>query len=298
MRLISIISPVHNEEKNVGELCRRIKCAIESRLSNFSYEIVLIDDASTDTTWREIMAAHYTDLSVIGIRLGYGIGQHPAIAVGLRYAKGDFIVVMDGDLQDVPEAIPDLVQKSELGFDAVYARKMHEQQPLTKSFFSFIFNITMKYLLGHRQIVNSTFCLITRKVAEAIRSGLLLNRYFPIGVVTTANTVAFVDVSRPHRSYGKSKYLPSAQFSLALDAFAASGNRIFKLTALCQAIAIFFVFIGLAPGFHITSTISVLFTAIGVVGTIGTALLNHELRKRSTRETSYKIINKIGTTTI
>jgi len=294
MRLISIISPLHNEEKNVGELCRRIKRAIESRLGSYSYEIILIDDASTDMTWQEIAAAHRADLSVIGIRLSYCIGQHPAIAVGLRYANGDFIVVIDGDLQDSPEAITDLVKKSESGFDAVYAKKFHERSPLMKSFFSFTFNITMKYLLGYRQLVNSTFCLITKQVADTIKNRSLMNRYFPVSVAAAANNVGFISTSRTQRLHGKSKYSFGAQLSLGLDALAASGNRTFKFIAICQAITITFVFIGLASIFSISFLMSVFFITVGIIGTITVALLNLELRKRVQRRITHKIAESVG----
>lgn len=294
MRLISIIAPVHNEEKNVGELCRRIEHAIKSDLQNFSHEIILIDDASTDATWQEIIMANQADPSIAGVRLRNSIGQHPAIAVGLHYATGDFVVVMDGDLQDVPEAIPSMVKKTESGFDAVYARKTNERVPLLKSFFSFTFNCTMKYLLGYRQVVNSTFCVMPNQIAETIRARAFLNRYFPIAVANVAHTIGFVDVPRPLRTHGESKYSFTVQFTLALDALASSGNRVFNIIGFCQATAIFFVFVGLTTIFNISPVTSWLFTIVGIVGAVGAALFNHELRKRAMRTITYEIADKIG----
>jgi dolichol-phosphate mannosyltransferase len=293
MQLVSIIVPVHNEEKNVGELCRRIKHAIEFNLQNFSHEIILVDDASTDTTWQEIIKANRTDPSVAGLRLRNSIGQHPAIALGLQYATGDFVVVMDGDLQDIPEAIPAMTKKIESGFDAVYARKSHKQVPLIKSFFSAAFNHTMKYLLGYRQVVNSTFCVVSKQVAETIGSRSFLNRYFPVAVAGAARTIGFVDIPRPPRIHGKSNYSLTAQLSLALDALASGSKRIFKIIIICQTISMLFIFIGLASTFSISFVASLLFTVTGTTGAIGTALLNHKLRARALHVTDYEITDRV-----
>ena len=126
---ISVISPVYNAANVLDELVLRI----ENTISSFAddYEIILINDASLDNSWE----LHYRDLfkrnkKVVGVNLSRNFGQHYAITAGLDMSKGDWVVVMDCDLQDVPEEIPKLYEKAIQGYDAVLAQRIHRNDRL------------------------------------------------------------------------------------------------------------------------------------------------------------------------
>ena len=117
---ISVISPEYKGAAMVSELVRRIKESVTPISEDF--EIILVNDASPDNTWTEIEKVCKEDIRVKGINLSRNFGQHYAISAGLQHAKGEWIIVMDCDLQDRPEEIPNLYNKALEGYDIVYAQ--------------------------------------------------------------------------------------------------------------------------------------------------------------------------------
>ena len=132
--LISIVSPVYKGEKMVAELVRRNVESVSTITEN--YEIILVNDASPDGSWEEIVKQCESNPKVKGINLSRNFGQHYAITAGLHYVKGDWVVVMDCDLQDRPEEIPNLYRKALEGYDIVYARRLHKKFGFLKRFTS------------------------------------------------------------------------------------------------------------------------------------------------------------------
>ena len=110
MPVISIVSPVYRGEKMVHELV----CRIQKNVSGFTedYEIILVNDASPDNSWQAILQECSIDHRIKGINLSRNFGQHRAILSGLQYAKGDWVIVMDCDLQDKPEEISTLYKQA------------------------------------------------------------------------------------------------------------------------------------------------------------------------------------------
>ena len=115
---LSIVSPVFEAAECVSELCRRLRLAA-SQITD-SYEIILVDDGSSDGSWAAVVEESASG-DVLGLRLAKNVGQHRAITAGLDNARGDWVVVIDCDLQDPPEAIGDLYRKAQEGFDVVVA---------------------------------------------------------------------------------------------------------------------------------------------------------------------------------
>src|SRR4030067_2966835 len=140
----SIVIPIYNEEENIielysrlttvmGELCNNEKYSIDS------YEIIMVDDSSTDLSWQIIKELHKKVKKVKGLTFSRNFGHHIAITAGLDHAKGKAVILMDGDLQDPPEEIPQLYEKINEGYDVVYGIRKERQDTIFKKTTSFLF---------------------------------------------------------------------------------------------------------------------------------------------------------------
>ena len=166
---VSIISPVYKAEKIIRELVRRIKEEIEPLCE--SYEIILIDDYSPDSSWKVIKDIAVLDSTVKGIRFSRNFGQHAAIKAGLEQAKGDCCIVMDCDLQDDPKYFGDLIKKMNEGCDIVYTHKTKRNHSVFKNITARWFNRIFNWLLDNTNVQArgdvGSFSLISRKVMDA-----------------------------------------------------------------------------------------------------------------------------------
>ena len=116
--MLSVVSPIYNERESVGELVRRLTAALAPL---GPYELVLVDDGSADGSWDALCGLAAADERVRLLRLSRNFGHQVALTAGLDAARGDAVVLIDGDLQDPPEVIPELVARWQEGFDVVYA---------------------------------------------------------------------------------------------------------------------------------------------------------------------------------
>jgi glycosyltransferase involved in cell wall biosynthesis len=143
--LLSIVIPLLNEEESLEELYTRIVANIPK---GYSYEILFIDDGSTDQSWAKIRQLSDKDQQVHGIRLRRNYGKSAALQKGFELAKGDFIITMDADLQDDPAEIPVLVSRLEEGLDLVSGWKKVRYDPVTKTIPSRFFNAVTRWVSG------------------------------------------------------------------------------------------------------------------------------------------------------
>lgn len=143
--LLSIVIPLLNEEESLEELYTRIVANIPK---GYSYEILFIDDGSTDQSWAKIRQLSDKDQQVHGIRLRRNYGKSAALQKGFELAKGDFIITMDADLQDDPAEIPVLVSRLEDGLDLVSGWKKVRYDPVTKTIPSRFFNAVTRWVSG------------------------------------------------------------------------------------------------------------------------------------------------------
>ena len=221
---ISIVSPVYRGEKMVAELVRR---NVES-LSTITddYEIILVNDASPDNSWEEIVKQCQSNPKVKGINLSRNFGQHYAITAGLHYAKGDWVVVMDCDLQDQPEEIANLYKKAQEGYEIVYARRVARKDKFFKRLSSTLFHWVYNWLSGleaDKTIANFGIykqCVIAEfnKMPERARSFPSLVKY--LGFKDTA-----IDVEHAERAEGKSSYNLYKLFKLSFDVIVSNSNK-------------------------------------------------------------------------
>src|SRR5262245_43576051 len=126
---VTVVVPLHNEADNVGDLHRELTASLEGM--GRPYEVVLVDDGSTDGTFERVAAIESVDPRVRVLRLRRNFGQTAAFSAGFDHARGEVIVTSDGDLQNDPADIPRLVEKLDQGFDLVCGWRRHRQDPLS-----------------------------------------------------------------------------------------------------------------------------------------------------------------------
>lgn len=208
----------------VAELVRRNVESVSTITDD--YEIILVNDASPDNSWEEILKQCASNPKVKGINLSRNFGQHYAITAGLHYAKGDWVVVMDCDLQDRPEEIPNLYRKAMEGYDIVYARRVVRKDSFLKRMSSAAFNAIYGWLSGldmDKTIANFGIykqCVIMEfnRMPERARSFPSLIRYLGFKDAT-------VDVEHGMRVEGKSSYNFHKLLKLSFDVIVSNSNK-------------------------------------------------------------------------
>jgi dolichol-phosphate mannosyltransferase len=215
---LSIVTPVFNEESNIAELHRRLTTVLQG-LALF-YEIVYVDDGSSDRSEELLRELAESDPRVSVIILSRNFGHQIALSAGLDHARGDGVVLMDSDLQDPPEVIPELVARWKQGFDVVCARRKNRPGESTfKRGTAFVFYRLLRSI-ATVDIPADTgdFRLLSRKAADALR-GIRERSRFLRGLVSWVGfRQSEVYFDRPARSSGESKYRPFEMMRLATTA--------------------------------------------------------------------------------
>ncbi|MCQ2341450.1 MAG: glycosyltransferase family 2 protein [Paludibacteraceae bacterium] len=239
---ISIVSPEYRGEKMVKELVDRIIASVSPITDDF--EIILVNDASPDNTWSEIEKVCAQDKRVKGLNLSRNFGQHYAITAGLNYAKGDWVVVMDCDLQDRPEEIPNLYKKAQEGYDSVLAQRVHREHSWLKQLGSKSFYALFAYLTETKQDASiANFGIYNCKVVDAILAMGDKMRYFPAQVQWVGFKKAYLPIQHDVRAEGESTYNFSRLFKLALDTIISFSDKPMRLTVKIGAWMTIFSFI-------------------------------------------------------
>lgn len=224
MAHISIMSPVYRGEKMVHELVSRIKENVTT--ITLDYEIILVNDASPDHSWDEILKECSLDKRVKGINLSRNYGQHQAILAGLEYVKGDWTIVMDCDLQDRPEEIPALYSKAMEGYDLVVAQRAVKKYSFLKKLSSKSFYAVFKYLSGiDFDNKLSSFGIYNHKVIDSIRNLPERDRFFPIQVNLVGFKSAVLPIHHGERLEGDSSYTLSKLLKLAFGILISNTNK-------------------------------------------------------------------------
>jgi glycosyltransferase involved in cell wall biosynthesis len=177
-----VVVPVFNEEEMLPELHRRIASCLDSLPG--AYEIVFVDDGSSDRSVELIERLSADDDSVVLVQLSRNFGMEIAMSAGLEHSSGDYVVVMHADLQDPPELIPRMLEEAEKGVDVVYARRIGRDESAMKKFLALIFYTSMKHLARvPYQGQAGDFRLMSRRVVEAL-SHMPERRRFVRGMVS------------------------------------------------------------------------------------------------------------------
>ena len=227
--ILSIVSPVYRAGKIIEELVSQIKQAVTPITDDF--EIILVNDYSPDNSWLKIVEQCAKDERVKGIDLSRNFGQHYAITAGLNYAKGEWIVVMDCDLQDRPDEIPNLYQKALEGWDIVYARRVARHDKLMKRMSSTLFHMVYGYLSGLEtdgSIAN--FGIYHENVIHEYNKMKEVARSFPSLVNYLGFKSCAIDVRHSERFEGTTSYTLSKLLHLSSDVILSNSNKPLKLT--------------------------------------------------------------------
>lgn len=221
---LSIVSPIYKGEKMMDELVRRITEAI--RPITDDYEIILVNDASPDNSWQEIERHCAMDRHVKGIELSRNFGQHYAISAGLANCSGDWVVVMDCDLQDRPEEIPNLYAKAMEGWDMVFARRVIKHVGWWKRFSSIAFSTVLGWLSGEK--TDSTignFGIYCRRAVEEYNKIPQQARAFGQLLNVVGFSKGFIDVEQVESARGESSYTLTKLFIHAFNIIISSTNK-------------------------------------------------------------------------
>jgi len=216
---LSVVVPVFNEEESVRPLYRKIRDACEPL--RFPFEIVFVDDGSTDTTPDVLATIHAGDPTVKVVRFRKNYGQTPAMVAGFRAARGEIIISMDGDLQNDPADIPRLLAKIDAGYDVICGwRKNRQDKLVSRKIPSKIANWLIARITGVK--IHDNGCSLKAYRAEVIKRVALyseLHRFIPAMSTLAGARVAEIVVAHHARQFGKSKYGISRAWRVFLDLF-------------------------------------------------------------------------------
>jgi glycosyltransferase involved in cell wall biosynthesis len=213
---LSVVVPVYNEEHNVQRLHESVTQVLTGE--RLSYELVLVDDGSTDATFARAEALVRSDAHVRVIRLRRNYGQTAAMAAGIRHARGSVIVTMDGDLQNDPADIPRLLARLGEGYDIVAGWRRRRHDAPTRVFFSRVANKVISRVMG--SYVNDSGCSLKAFHGDLLRNLPLygdMHRFIPAVSRLAGARVSQMDVNHRPRDSGVSKYGFSRIWKVALD---------------------------------------------------------------------------------
>jgi glycosyltransferase involved in cell wall biosynthesis len=201
---VSVVVPGLNESDSLPELARRVQHALEPV---GPYELIFVDDGSTDDTWEQIAKLNADNPSVRGVSLRRNFGKAMALTAGFKVARSPVLVMMDADLQDDPDDLPRFLEKLDEGFDVVVGWKVKRKDPLNRRVLSKIFNGTVSWLT-HVDLhdMNCGFKAYRREVIETVPIYGDLFRFIPALASAQGFRIGEIPIKHHSRQYGRSRY--------------------------------------------------------------------------------------------
>jgi dolichol-phosphate mannosyltransferase len=279
MVLLSVVIPVYNESSLINELIRRVKTNI--KLITEDYEIIIVDDGSQDNTWNSIEEEAKSESRIKGVKFSRNFGHHYAITAGLHNSNGDWVVVMDGDLQDRPEVIPDLYKKAQEGFDVVFVSRKNRPEKIYYRIAQKFFYLILRTLSGidfdSRQ---ANFSIINKKVVGAFKNFPENARFYGSTIMWLGFKRTLIYADHGVRFSGKPSYTFRKRLKLAIDILISFSERPLKvaigigviLSTLSTLIAIRIAFGALQHGYSVSGWASLIVSVFFLGGSILTAL--------------------------
>ncbi|MGQ9626795.1 MAG: glycosyltransferase family 2 protein [Anaerolineae bacterium] len=251
---LSIVIPLYNEEENIRPLYTQLKAALDP--PNLSYELIIVDDGSTDSSFAILKELHSADRRLKVIRFRRNFGQTAAFSAGFDLARGEVVITMDADLQNDPADIPRLLAKIEEGYDIVSGWRVNRRDPfLTRRLPSIIANRLISETTNLR--LHDYGCSLKayrKEVVKNIRLYGELHRFIPAVANWMGVQVAEVPVNHRPRRYGRSKYGLSRTIKVFLDLITVRFLLSYSTRPIhiFGALGLFFSAIGIILGLHLT----------------------------------------------
>ncbi|GAC1583544.1 MAG: glycosyltransferase family 2 protein [Candidatus Elarobacter sp.] len=281
-----MVVPLFNEADNVDELLRRIRTVLDGlSVAPAAFEVILVDDGSRDTTLAKLIAASQHDPNLRIISLSRNFGHQIAATAGLDAARGDAVVLMDGDLQDPPELIDDFLVKFREGYDVVFAtRRRRKGESRFKLLTAAIFYRTIRRLTNVSIPVDTgDFRLMSRRVVSALRDSRERHRFIRGLVSWVGYRQTGIEYDRAERHAGASKYPFSKMLGFAIDgitAFSEIPLRIatwfgFIVSGVAFVVAMYEIALRIFTGYNYPGYTSTIFAILflGGVQLIGIGIL-------------------------
>jgi polyisoprenyl-phosphate glycosyltransferase len=206
----SIVIPVYNSEKTLLQLYEKVDNVFKS--INRTYELICVDDHSTDDSWNVLKALRKFNTNIIIVRLSRNVGQHKALMCGFSFASGAFIITMDDDLQNPPEEIPNLINTIEnSGFDVVYGISPERNHSFIRQVGSKIYFRLMSSTFKGFPVSN--FRVVRRHVIDAILAFSTSRPFIGVLIISVTEKIGSVTVRHDKRAKGKSTYTASKLIS-------------------------------------------------------------------------------------
>lgn len=273
---ISVVVPEYKGASMLGLLLERLDKALSTISEN--YEVILVNDCSPDNVWEEIKRFAAKDKRIIGLNLSKNYGEHYAISAGLKYAKGEWVVVMDCDLQNRPEDIPALYAKAQEGWDIVHARRVHKQFGFWKRMSSHVFHSVYDWMSGHKSDeAIAEFGIYSAKVIAEYNKLQEVSRSFNMLIDFLGFRVTSIEVQHDARADEEgSSYTLRKLLKLAFHSIIADSNKPlrmavqlgFTISALSFLLAVYNViayFFDMAIVRGYTTTIFSIWFATGMI---------------------------------
>ena len=215
-KVISVIVPLYNEEESVVELSIALKKVLENIKAN--YEVIFIDDGSTDDSYLKIKEINHLNNRFKCIKFKRNYGKSAALSEGFKMSSGDYIITMDADLQDDPEEIPALLMKINEGYDLVSGWKKKRHDPFIKKHTSKLFNFVTSRLVGLKlHDYNCGLKAYRKDVVKNIKVYGEMHRYIPAIAYLSGYRVTEIPVTHHPRKFGKTKFGTSRFINGMLD---------------------------------------------------------------------------------
>ncbi len=226
---ISIVSPVYNAQGIIEALVARLREEVSKIVQEF--EIILVEDGSSDASWAKIEEACRQDSKVKGIKLSRNFGQHYAVTAGLAHASGSCTVILDCDLQDNPADIETLHRAFQSGYDVVFTKRKQRRHGVLKSCSSVIYNVVFRFLSDKQFDVNAgSMILVSKKAKDAFlqiqdKDRLYLQLFKWVGFRSTQ-----IEVEHNERCSGVSSYTFLRLMSLGVQGLTSHSDKLLRLS--------------------------------------------------------------------
>ena len=240
--LLSIIAPVKNEEEAILPFIERVGAILDDVARQDGWEIVFVDDGSTDSTLAAIVAANMRDPRVRAISLSRNFGKEAALSAGLDHARGSAVIPMDVDMQDPPEVLPEMIAKWRDGYEMVFGvRRCRESDGFAKRITAGLYYRAHNWVSSDKIPENvGDFRLMDRKVVDVIRKMPERNRFMKGLFAWAGFRQAAVEYDRAEREHGSTKFNYWKLWTLALDGITSASTVPLRIWSYIGALIAFF----------------------------------------------------------